>query len=95
MTVRVLLLMTRIGAVSTRRDIFRTHPATRIEPTVAVWEASGHARTGLSGGVLRRRSRRAVALIEVEHGKGATIAEIPQADLSVVGAAWALEKASP
>ena len=91
---RVLLLMTVHRSGSTRLfDIFRTHPATNIEPTVAAWDALG-----------MRGRRYPVAFsdlptswraVEVEHDKGATIAEIPRADLPVEGAPWALEKAHP
>lgn len=91
---RVLLLMTVHRSGSTRLfDIFRSHPATNIEPTVAAWDALG-----------MRGRRYPVAFsdlptswraVEVEHDKGATIAEIPRADLPVEGAPWALEKAHP
>jgi hypothetical protein len=92
--VRVLLLMTMHRSGSTRLfDIFRTHPATRIEPTVAVWDALGMR--GRRYPVAFSDLPKSWRAIEVEHDKGATIAEIPQADLSVVGAPWALEKAHP
>jgi len=92
--VRVLLLMTLHRSGSTRLfDIFRTHPATRIEPTVAVWDALGMR--GRRYPVAFSDLPKSWQAIEVEHDKGATIAEIPRADLSVVGAAWALEKAHP
>ncbi|MEM9200704.1 MAG: hypothetical protein AAGC53_03550 [Actinomycetota bacterium] len=91
---RVLVLMTLHRSGSTRLfDICRTHPGTEIASTADVWD-----RLGLRG----RRYPVAFSdlptswrAIEIEHARGATIPEVPVAQLPFHATRWSLEKAHP
>ena len=91
---RVLVLMTLHRSGSTRLfDIVRTHPGTTVASTADVW-----ARLGLRGRrypVAFSDLRESWRAIEIEQGKGATIPEMPVADLTVEGSTWFIEKAHP
>ncbi len=92
---KVLLLMTIHRSGSTRLfDIFRTHPAVRVEPTADLWRSLGLR--GRRYPVAFSDLPRSWRAIEIEDGVGATIDEIDVAPLAVdPNEWWALEKAHP